>query len=187
MKRPTCPNRSRACLTPSIWCFRRGGIAPLPLTKWTASSKPLPGLGCLCPCYTFKRSFTSYQMFSEGIPLVLFWPEVYFWLFRTTWGFCLLYHITNIYIIIYNHRDMIWLNAINESQDVLSSCSELNVSLVDPGLTIAVTKNIAKTVQLFCVKSEHLVRAPQWLWLKPGKIPSSLFPLRESVIMICVI
>lgn len=43
----------------------------------------------------------------------------------------------------------------------LLSCSELNVSLVDPGLTVAVAKNIAKTVQLFCVKSEHLVRAPQ--------------------------
>ncbi|GAA6067020.1 conserved oligomeric Golgi complex subunit 5, partial [Tachysurus ichikawai] len=36
--------------------------------------------------------------------------------------------------------------------------SELNVALVDPGLTIAVAKNIYKTVQLFCVKSEHLVR-----------------------------
>ncbi|KAK2832624.1 hypothetical protein Q7C36_016086 [Tachysurus vachellii] len=35
--------------------------------------------------------------------------------------------------------------------------SELNVALVDPGLTIAVVKNISKTVQLFCVKSEHLL------------------------------
>ncbi|XP_046728668.1 conserved oligomeric Golgi complex subunit 5 [Silurus meridionalis] len=35
--------------------------------------------------------------------------------------------------------------------------SELNVSLVDPGLIVAVAKNISKTVQLFCVKSEHLL------------------------------
>uniref|UniRef100_A0AAR2L942 Conserved oligomeric Golgi complex subunit 5 n=1 Tax=Pygocentrus nattereri TaxID=42514 RepID=A0AAR2L942_PYGNA len=34
--------------------------------------------------------------------------------------------------------------------------SELNVALVDPGLTVAVAKNVAKTVQLFCVKSEQL-------------------------------
>lgn len=36
--------------------------------------------------------------------------------------------------------------------------SELNVASVDSGLTIAVAKNAAKTVQLFCVKSEQLVR-----------------------------
>uniref|UniRef100_A0AAR2JV81 Conserved oligomeric Golgi complex subunit 5 n=1 Tax=Pygocentrus nattereri TaxID=42514 RepID=A0AAR2JV81_PYGNA len=35
--------------------------------------------------------------------------------------------------------------------------SELNVALVDPGLTVAVAKNVAKTVQLFCVKSEQLL------------------------------
>ncbi|KAI7792095.1 conserved oligomeric Golgi complex subunit 5 [Triplophysa rosa] len=35
--------------------------------------------------------------------------------------------------------------------------SELNVSSVDPGLTVAVAKNAAKTVQLFCVKSEQLL------------------------------
>ncbi|XP_062850687.1 conserved oligomeric Golgi complex subunit 5 [Trichomycterus rosablanca] len=35
--------------------------------------------------------------------------------------------------------------------------SELNVALVDTGLTIAVAKNVSKTVQLFCVKSEHLL------------------------------
>uniref|UniRef100_A0AAY5F3J5 Conserved oligomeric Golgi complex subunit 5 n=1 Tax=Electrophorus electricus TaxID=8005 RepID=A0AAY5F3J5_ELEEL len=34
--------------------------------------------------------------------------------------------------------------------------SELSVGLVDPGLTVAVAKNVAKTVQLFCVKSEQL-------------------------------
>uniref|UniRef100_A0A8C1DJG0 Conserved oligomeric Golgi complex subunit 5 n=1 Tax=Cyprinus carpio carpio TaxID=630221 RepID=A0A8C1DJG0_CYPCA len=34
--------------------------------------------------------------------------------------------------------------------------SELNVASVDSGLTIAVAKNAAKTVQLFCVKSEQL-------------------------------
>uniref|UniRef100_A0AAY5L757 Conserved oligomeric Golgi complex subunit 5 n=1 Tax=Esox lucius TaxID=8010 RepID=A0AAY5L757_ESOLU len=35
--------------------------------------------------------------------------------------------------------------------------SELNVASVDPGLSAAVAKNAAKTVQLFCVKSEQLV------------------------------
>lgn len=41
-----------------------------------------------------------------------------------------------------------------------SSCldSELNVASVDPNLSVAVAKNAAKTVQLFCVKSEQLVR-----------------------------
>lgn len=36
-------------------------------------------------------------------------------------------------------------------------CSELNVASVDPNLALAVSKNVAKTVQLFCVKSEQLV------------------------------
>ncbi|KAJ8261862.1 hypothetical protein GJAV_G00159310 [Gymnothorax javanicus] len=35
--------------------------------------------------------------------------------------------------------------------------SELNVAAVDPVLTLAVAKNVAKTVQLFCVKSEQLL------------------------------
>uniref|UniRef100_A0AAY5K763 Conserved oligomeric Golgi complex subunit 5 n=1 Tax=Esox lucius TaxID=8010 RepID=A0AAY5K763_ESOLU len=35
--------------------------------------------------------------------------------------------------------------------------SELNVASVDPGLSAAVAKNAAKTVQLFCVKSEQLL------------------------------
>uniref|UniRef100_A0A4W5PF64 Conserved oligomeric Golgi complex subunit 5 n=1 Tax=Hucho hucho TaxID=62062 RepID=A0A4W5PF64_9TELE len=35
--------------------------------------------------------------------------------------------------------------------------SELNVASVDPSLTLAVAKNAAKTVQLFCVKSEQLL------------------------------
>uniref|UniRef100_A0A8D3E1J8 Conserved oligomeric Golgi complex subunit 5 n=1 Tax=Scophthalmus maximus TaxID=52904 RepID=A0A8D3E1J8_SCOMX len=35
--------------------------------------------------------------------------------------------------------------------------SELNVALVDPDLSLAVAKNAAKTVQLFCVKSEQLL------------------------------
>ncbi|XP_023694125.1 conserved oligomeric Golgi complex subunit 5 [Paramormyrops kingsleyae] len=35
--------------------------------------------------------------------------------------------------------------------------SELNVAVVDPNLTLAVAKNVAKTVQLFCVKSEQLL------------------------------
>lgn len=35
--------------------------------------------------------------------------------------------------------------------------SELNVASVDTSLTLAVVKNAAKTVQLFCVKSEQLV------------------------------
>lgn len=35
--------------------------------------------------------------------------------------------------------------------------SELNVAAVDPNLTLAVAKNAAKTVQLFCVKSEQLL------------------------------
>lgn len=36
-------------------------------------------------------------------------------------------------------------------------CSELNVASVDPDLSLAVAKNAAKTVQLFCVKCEQLV------------------------------
>uniref|UniRef100_A0AAX7VHV9 Conserved oligomeric Golgi complex subunit 5 n=1 Tax=Astatotilapia calliptera TaxID=8154 RepID=A0AAX7VHV9_ASTCA len=35
--------------------------------------------------------------------------------------------------------------------------SELNVASVDPSLSLAVAKNAAKTVQLFCVKSEQLL------------------------------
>ncbi|KAJ8387684.1 hypothetical protein AAFF_G00151150 [Aldrovandia affinis] len=35
--------------------------------------------------------------------------------------------------------------------------SELNVAAVDPILTLAVAKNAAKTIQLFCVKSEQLL------------------------------
>ncbi|XP_042372017.1 conserved oligomeric Golgi complex subunit 5-like, partial [Plectropomus leopardus] len=35
--------------------------------------------------------------------------------------------------------------------------SELNVASVDPNLSLAVSKNAAKTVQLFCVKSEQLL------------------------------
>ncbi|XP_062338833.1 conserved oligomeric Golgi complex subunit 5 isoform X1 [Osmerus eperlanus] len=35
--------------------------------------------------------------------------------------------------------------------------SELNVAAVDPSLSLAVAKNAAKTVQLFCVKSEQLL------------------------------
>ncbi|XP_061769123.1 conserved oligomeric Golgi complex subunit 5 [Nerophis ophidion] len=36
-------------------------------------------------------------------------------------------------------------------------CSELNVSSIDSDLYLAVAKNAAKTVQLFCVKSEQLL------------------------------
>lgn len=36
--------------------------------------------------------------------------------------------------------------------------SELNVASVDASLSVAVAKNAAKTVQLFCVKCEQLVR-----------------------------
>ncbi|XP_028668771.1 conserved oligomeric Golgi complex subunit 5 [Erpetoichthys calabaricus] len=35
--------------------------------------------------------------------------------------------------------------------------SELNVASVDPNLSYAVAKNVAKTIQLFCVKSEQLL------------------------------
>ncbi|XP_034719072.1 conserved oligomeric Golgi complex subunit 5 [Etheostoma cragini] len=35
--------------------------------------------------------------------------------------------------------------------------SELNVASVDPNLSLAVSKNAAKTIQLFCVKSEQLL------------------------------
>ncbi|XP_033880117.1 conserved oligomeric Golgi complex subunit 5 [Acipenser ruthenus] len=35
--------------------------------------------------------------------------------------------------------------------------SELNVAAVDPNLSLAVAKNSAKTIQLFCVKSEQLL------------------------------
>ena len=42
----------------------------------------------------------------------------------------------------------------------LSTRSELNVAAGDPDLAVAVAKNAAKTVQLFCVKSEQLVSSP---------------------------
>ena len=35
--------------------------------------------------------------------------------------------------------------------------SELNVAAVDSNLTLAVSKNVAKTIQLYGVKSEQLV------------------------------
>lgn len=35
--------------------------------------------------------------------------------------------------------------------------SELNVAAVDANLTLAVSKNVAKTIQLYGVKSEQLV------------------------------
>jgi len=35
--------------------------------------------------------------------------------------------------------------------------SELNVAAVDPDLSLAVAKNVAKTIQLYGVKSEQLV------------------------------
>lgn len=35
--------------------------------------------------------------------------------------------------------------------------SELNVAAVDADLTLAVSKNVAKTIQLYGVKSEQLV------------------------------
>lgn len=35
--------------------------------------------------------------------------------------------------------------------------SELNVAAVDPDLSLSVSKNVAKTVQLYAVKSEQLV------------------------------
>jgi hypothetical protein len=35
--------------------------------------------------------------------------------------------------------------------------SELNVAAVDANLTLAVSKNVAKTIQLYAVKSEQLV------------------------------
>uniref|UniRef100_A0A8D3E4S1 Conserved oligomeric Golgi complex subunit 5 n=1 Tax=Scophthalmus maximus TaxID=52904 RepID=A0A8D3E4S1_SCOMX len=49
--------------------------------------------------------------------------------------------------------------------------SELNVALVDPDLSLAVAKNAAKTVQLFCVKSEQLV----------SLMGSAVQPLLQSV------
>lgn len=39
----------------------------------------------------------------------------------------------------------------------LGISSELNVSSVDTKLSITIAKNVAKTVKLFCVKSEQLV------------------------------
>ena len=36
-------------------------------------------------------------------------------------------------------------------------CSELHVSSVDTKLSITIAKNVSKTIQLFCVKSEQLV------------------------------
>lgn len=44
-----------------------------------------------------------------------------------------------------------------ENLSCLFVYSELNVASVDPNLSLAVAKNAAKTVQLFCVKSEQLV------------------------------
>lgn len=45
--------------------------------------------------------------------------------------------------------------AANNSVFVFSS--ELNVAAVDANLTLAVSKNVAKTIQLYGVKSEQLV------------------------------
>ncbi|XP_076861700.1 conserved oligomeric Golgi complex subunit 5 [Brachyhypopomus gauderio] len=47
----------------------------------------------------------------------------------------------------------------SDEMDAISKtiASELTVALVDQRLTIAVAKNVAKTVQLFCVKSEQLL------------------------------
>lgn len=42
---------------------------------------------------------------------------------------------------------------------ICCGCSELNIASFDPSLSLAVAKNTAKTVQLFCVKSEQLVRS----------------------------
>lgn len=50
----------------------------------------------------------------------------------------------------------VWLKP--RTLTLLVVCSELNVASVDPSLSLAVAKNAAKTVQLFCVKSEQLVR-----------------------------
>ncbi|KAK1790241.1 hypothetical protein P4O66_014161 [Electrophorus voltai] len=48
--------------------------------------------------------------------------------------------------------------SIDEMESIIKTIgSELSVALVDPGLTVAVAKNVAKTVQLFCVKSEQLL------------------------------
>uniref|UniRef100_A0A8B9GNG0 Conserved oligomeric Golgi complex subunit 5 n=1 Tax=Astyanax mexicanus TaxID=7994 RepID=A0A8B9GNG0_ASTMX len=48
--------------------------------------------------------------------------------------------------------------ASDEMDSIIKTiASELNVALVDSGLTVAVAKNVAKTVQLFCVKSEQLL------------------------------
>ena len=41
---------------------------------------------------------------------------------------------------------------------VKTIASELNVASVDTQLSVTVAKNVAKTIQLFCVKSEQLVR-----------------------------
>lgn len=40
---------------------------------------------------------------------------------------------------------------------MIFASSELNVAAVDPDLSLAVAKNVAKTIQLYCVKSEQLV------------------------------
>uniref|UniRef100_A0AAQ4S7N1 Conserved oligomeric Golgi complex subunit 5 n=1 Tax=Gasterosteus aculeatus aculeatus TaxID=481459 RepID=A0AAQ4S7N1_GASAC len=47
----------------------------------------------------------------------------------------------------------------NEELDsiIKTISSELNVASVDPKLSLAVSKNAAKTIQLFCVKSEQLL------------------------------
>ena len=46
---------------------------------------------------------------------------------------------------------------INDTEWLISICSELNVASVDVKLCITVAKNVAKTIQLFSVKSEQLV------------------------------
>ena len=46
---------------------------------------------------------------------------------------------------------------INDTEWLISVCSELNVASVDVKLCITVAKNVAKTIQLFSVKSEQLV------------------------------
>ncbi|KAF0029524.1 hypothetical protein F2P81_018629 [Scophthalmus maximus] len=65
--------------------------------------------------------------------------------------------------------------------------SELNVALVDPDLSLAVAKNAAKTVQLFCVKSEQLGEASQVIGpLTEGQrrnvaVVNSLYRLQQAV------
>ena len=61
--------------------------------------------------------------------------------------------------------------------------SELSIALVEPRLLDAVTRNVCKTVSLFCVKSEGCVdsEASQVNWRKTQHRLYGLVSLKQTV------